>query len=114
MAHFAELDNNNIVLRVCVIDDAHESNGPAWCKNFWGGVEWVQTSYNNNIRKQFAGKGMSYDSTKDIFITVQPFPSWTLDSNNDWEAPTPQPDDDKSYEWNEPTLAWVETPEGII
>jgi len=113
MAHFAELDSNNIVLRVTVVSDIHEANGPAWCKNFWGGVEWVQTSYNNNIRKQFAGNGMSYDSTKDIFIAIPRFASWTLDSNNDWEAPTPQPDDDKSYDWHEPTLTWLETPEEI-
>ena len=114
MAHFAELDNNNIVLRVCVVDDAHESNGPAWCKNFWGGVEWVQTSYNGNIRKQFAGISMTYDAVKDKFISPQPYTSWTLDTNNDWQAPTPRPVDDKSYEWDEPTLTWVETPEGII
>tara|TARA_R110000796_G_C14334281_1_gene409514 strand:+ start:327 stop:656 length:330 start_codon:yes stop_codon:yes gene_type:complete len=107
MAHFAEIDNNNVVLRVTVIPDAHESAGEMWCNSFWGG-NWKQTSYNNTIRKQFAGIGMTYDVIKDIFISVQPFPSWTLDNNNDWQPPTPMPVDDKVYAWDEDSLAWVE------
>ena len=107
MAHFAELDSNNIVLRVIVVADEHEADGENWCNNFAGGT-WKQTSYNNKIRKQFAGIGMTYDSTKDKFISQQPFPSWALDSDDDWQAPTPYPDGDKVYEWDEESLAWIE------
>ena len=101
MAHFAELDNNNKVLRVLVFDNADvEANGgdksesaASFCETIVPfsatGVKWVQTSYNNNFRKQYAGEGYTYDSSKDIFIAYQPFPSWTLNSNNDWEAPIP-------------------------
>tara|TARA_R110000803_G_scaffold44018_5_gene93469 strand:+ start:85 stop:420 length:336 start_codon:yes stop_codon:yes gene_type:complete len=107
MAHFAELDNNSTVLRVTVVDDAHEAGGESWCNSFWGGV-WKQTSYNNTIRKQFAGIGMTYDAVKDKFISPQPYASWALDSDDDWQAPTPMPDDDKHYVWNEDTLNWDE------
>tara|TARA_R110002073_G_scaffold721_4_gene5416 strand:- start:18 stop:347 length:330 start_codon:yes stop_codon:yes gene_type:complete len=107
MAHFAELDENNIVLRVCVVDDDNERSGESWCNNFWGGI-WKQTSYNSTIRKQFAGIGMSYDKAKDKFISKQPYPSWVLDSNDDWQAPTATPDDGKMYSWDEDSLAWVE------
>jgi len=107
MAHFAELGTNNIVQRVTVVSDEHEPNGETWCNRFWGGT-WKQTSYNNRIRKQFASKGMIYDQTKDKFISPQPHASWTLDSNDDWQAPTPMPDDDKIYAWNESALSWQE------
>ena len=109
MAHFAELNENNKVLRVLVIDDAHEADGPAWCYRTFGGLKWVQTSYNNTIRKQYAGIGMTYDEAKDKFISQQPFPSWELDSNDDWQPPTPMPDDDKIYTWNESALSWEES-----
>tara|TARA_R110000787_G_scaffold3226_2_gene12805 strand:- start:294 stop:629 length:336 start_codon:yes stop_codon:yes gene_type:complete len=107
MAHFAELDSNNIVLRVIVVADEHEADGENWCNNFAGGT-WKQTSYNNNIRKQFAGIGFTFDAAKDKFIEPQPYPSWALDSDDDWQAPTARPDDDKMYYWDEDTLAWVE------
>tara|TARA_R100001086_G_scaffold210466_1_gene126351 strand:+ start:101 stop:433 length:333 start_codon:yes stop_codon:yes gene_type:complete len=107
MAHFAELDSNNIVLRVCVVADEHESDGENWCANFWGGT-WKQTSYNANIRKQFAGVGYTYDAAKDKFIAPQPFSSWSLDSNDDWQAPVERPDDGKVYQWDEPNRQWVE------
>ena len=107
MAHFAELDSNNIVLRVIVVADEHEADGENWCNNFAGGT-WKQTSYNNNIRKQFAGIGFTFDAAKDKFIAPQPYPSWALDSDDDWQAPTARPDDDKMYYWDEDTLAWVE------
>jgi len=115
MAHFAELDENNKVLRVVVIDNADtsdangnevESIGIAFCQKLWGGT-WIKTSYNNNTRKTFAGVGYTYDPKNDIFIPEQPFPSWKLDSNNDWQAPTPYPTDGKDYEWNEKTTSWV-------
>tara|TARA_R110000822_G_scaffold141906_1_gene279758 strand:- start:731 stop:1060 length:330 start_codon:yes stop_codon:yes gene_type:complete len=105
MAHFAELNNSNIVLRVTVVDDIHEANGEAWCNNFWGG-NWKQTSYNGSIRKQFAGQGMTYDTIKDKFIKPQPFPSWALDINDDWQPPTPMPEGGVMHNWDEPTLTW--------
>jgi hypothetical protein len=107
MAHFAELDSNNIVLRVIVVADEHEADGENWCNNFAGGT-WKQTSYNANIRKQFAGIGYTYDATKDKFIAPQPYPSWALDSNDDWQPPTPYPDDNKLYFWDEDSLSWIE------
>lgn len=107
MAHFAEIDSTNIVLRVIVVADEHEINGAEWCHNLLGGT-WIQTSYNNRIRKQYAGIGYSYDADADVFIAPQPFPSWTLDSNHDWQPPTEMPNDGKMYRWNEASLAWVE------
>ena len=112
MAHFAELNGDKIVLRVCVVDNNIETSsgklgvndkhvdGETWCVNFWGGI-WKQTSYNNNFRKQYAGKGMIYDTAKDKFIRPQPYASWSLDSEDDWQAPITYPDDDKEYTWNE-------------
>ena len=118
MAHFAELDGGNIVLRVCVVDNAHvpsdkHIDGETWCTNFWGGT-WKQTSYNNNFRKQYAGIGYTYDAAKDKFIQPQPHASWTLDGDDDWQAPIAEPDDGKRYTWNETlyqsdnTKGWVE------
>jgi hypothetical protein len=66
----------------------------------------VQTSYNHNIRKQFAGTGYTYDSDSDVFVAPQPYPSWSLDDNSDWQAPTPMPEDDNLYNWNEETQNW--------
>ena len=107
MAHFAELDENNIVKRVCVVDNAHvpsdkHADGETWCANFWGGT-WKQTSYNHKFRKQFAGVGMTYDATKDKFISPKPHASWALDGNDDWQAPLAKPSDydTKEYHWNE-------------
>ena len=72
----------------------------------FGHTNWVQTSYNNNIRKQFAGVGFTYDDVNDIFVAPQPYPSWSLDDNSDWQAPTPMPEDDNMYSWNEDTQSW--------
>ena len=116
MAHFAELDENNIVLRVIVVDNndildnlgvEQEQMGVDLCTNLLGGT-WIQTSYNDNMRKQYAGIGYDYDSTKDKFISPQPFPSWSLDTNDDWEAPVAYPTDGRSYMWDETTESWVE------
>jgi len=115
MAHFAELDKNNIVIRVIVIhnneckdQDENESEviGALFCHNLLGG-HWKQTSYNNNIRKQFAAIGYSYDPEADVFVEPQPYPSWTLDSNHDWQPPTPKPTKG-FWGWNEETLSWNE------
>ena len=96
MAHFAELDNNNVVLRVivvgndCVPSDEHV-DGETWCINFFKGGTWKQTSYNHNFRKQYAGIGMTYDAAKNKFLSPQPFASWALDANDDWQAPVTFP-----------------------
>jgi hypothetical protein len=107
MAHFAELDSENIVIRVVVIDDEHEDNGVEYCHNLLGG-RWIQTSYNHNIRKQYAGVGYSYDDVRDEFVLPQPFPSWSLNEDNDWQAPIEKPEG--NYRWDEGTLSWVELP----
>jgi len=103
MAHFAELNLSNEVLRVIVISnndvDSHGGDLSSEAEIFVAsivphsenGTAWKQTSYNNNFRKQYAGIGDSYDSSKDKFISPQPFSSWTLDSNDDWEAPVTKP-----------------------
>jgi hypothetical protein len=109
MAHFAEINSTNTVLRVIVVADEHEANGAEWCNNLLGGT-WVQTSYNGNIRKQYAGIGFTYDATGDVFIQPQPFPSWSLDSNYDWQAPIEHPADGKFYLWDEANQLWVESP----
>ena len=111
MAHFAELeskvdptgftsDTHQIVKRVVVVgndiaanggiigDNDMHVDGETWCANFFKGGSWKQTSYNNKFRKQYAGIGYRYDSTKNKFIAPQPFASWSLDSNDDWQAPT--------------------------
>jgi hypothetical protein len=117
MAHFVELDANNVVLRGIVVNNAEtvdeddvekESIGVAFCERLLGGV-WKQTSYHGNIRKRYAGIGYTYDAERDAFITPQPFPSWALDANADWQAPVPMPTDGKMYRWDEDTLSWVET-----
>ena len=104
MAHFAELDNN-IVLRVIVVDDTNEADGENWCNNFAGGV-WKQTSYNNNIRYNYAGIGYVFDADADAFYAPQLYPSWSLDDAYIWQPPTPYPDDDKEYLWDEDSLEW--------
>jgi len=122
MAHFAEINTNsreypegnvipadNKVMRVCVVDNANvpsdkHIDGETWCTNMWGGT-WKQTSYNGNFRKQFAAVGDIYDAAKDKFIKPQPYDSWTLDGDDDWQAPIAEPADfdgiDKKYSWNE-------------
>ena len=124
MAHFAELNSSNEVLRVIVVsnDDVNANGGDqhADAETFvttivphsTGGVAWKQCSYNNNFRKQYAGKGFTYDSSKDIFIDAKPYPSWTLNSSSDWEAPVDKPDDGKRYNWNETDRQWEELTNG--
>ena len=110
MAHFAEINNDNTVIRVLVVDNSIEHRGADFLANDLGlGGTWVQTSYNNNIRKQYAGIGFTYDAINDVFITPQPYPSWLLDENFNWQAPTPRPAEGRWY-WDEETTSWVEAP----
>ena len=103
MSHFAEIDNDNIVQRVIVAEQDFINSGAVG-----DSFRWVQTSYNNNFRKNYAGKGYTYDKTRDAFISPQPFPSWLLDEDTcRWDAPTPMPDDGKMYDWDEDTTSWV-------
>lgn len=109
MAHFAEIDSSGIVLRVIVVSDEYENNGAEWCHSLLGGT-WIQTSFNNRIRKQFASIGGTYNKTADLFVAPQPYPSWSLDSNYDWQAPIERPADGKDYSWDELNQVWVEFP----
>ena len=121
MAHFAELDEDKKVIRVCVVDNAHvpsdkHADGETWCANFWGGT-WKQTSYNSNFRKQFAGIGFTYDVAKNKFISPKPYASWSLDDNDDWQAPVKYPTittygsndplDRYIISWDEENLRWI-------
>ena len=123
MAHFAELDSNNIVKRVVVVgNDVTTAAGPlgendmhvdgeTWCVNFFKGGTWKQTSYNHNFRKQYCGKGYTFDAAKDKFISPQPYDSWALDGNDDWQAPVTFPTDttDKTISWDEAGQKWTAT-----
>jgi hypothetical protein len=114
MAHFAELDENNIVTQVIVVHNNEllengvesEAKGIAFCQSLFGG-NWAQTSYNATIRKNYAGIGFIYNPTLDAFIPPKPYPSWILNEDTcNWEAPVPYPEDGSEYIWNEETLSW--------
>ena len=115
MAHFAKIGVNNKVLQVvCVNNDVildadgveNEAMGIAFCRNLFGG-DWLQTSYNGRIRKNFASVGFSYDTDRDAFIPPQPYPSWTLNEDSClWGAPVARPNDGNIYTWNEAQLQW--------
>lgn len=108
MAHFARLDENNVVIDVAVVPDAQEHRGEAFMRDDLGlGGRWVQTSYNNNIRRRFAGIGMTYDPVNDVFIQRKEFGSWTLDENFDWQPPKPLPKGNRAYVWDESVQDWV-------
>ena len=110
MAHYAFLDNNNIVTEVIVGIDETELienlDTETWYSNFRGQT-CKRTSYNNRIRKQYAGIGYKYDSNADVFIAPQPYLSWSLDNNSDWQPPTPMPTEGEWY-WDEANLTWAE------
>ena len=124
MAHFAELDSNNVVLRVIVVSNEDvDANGgdqstgaedfvPTIVPHSENGVAWKQTSYNHNFRKQYAGLGYTFDSSKDKFILPKPFASWTLDSNDDWQAPVTYPNSQEisgnpvNISWDEDNQRW--------
>ena len=103
MSHFAEINNDGVVQRVIVAEQDFINSGAVG-----DSFLWVQTSYNNNFRKQFAGIGFTYDKAKDKFIAPHPYPSWALDSNDDWQAPSAVPDDGKLYDWDEDSKSWKE------
>lgn len=115
MAHFAQLDANNKVTQVIVVDNndvldengvENEVVGQEFCTNLLGGL-WLQTSYNGNIRKNYAGIGFDYDASRDAFIAPQPYPSWALNETTcQWEAPLPMPVDGNEYKWNEELINW--------
>ena len=109
MAHYAFLDEDNIVTEVIVgIDETELIEGldsESWYAQFRGQI-CKRTSYNNRIRKQYAGVGYRYDADLDVFIAPQPFASWTLDNNFDWQPPSTQPDG--RYYWDESALSWIE------
>jgi len=120
MAHFATINELNIVTNVeVVVNDVildgdgveQEQLGVDFLTSLYGAGNYKKTSYNNNFRKQFAGIGFTYNAAKDIFISLQPFPSWALDENDDWQAPVTYPadgDENKVYRWDEDTTNWVE------
>ena len=106
MSHWAEIDSNNKVIRVLVGDNNAPDEGEAFMKSLGG--TWVKTSYNGNIRKNYAGVGYEYRSDIDAFVAPQPYPSWSLDVDAKWQPPTPYPTDNKMYSWNEETTEWTE------
>jgi hypothetical protein len=106
MAHFAEIDNDNKVIRVLVVADEYEKDGQKYLSKTLGlGGTWIQTSYNSQIRGIYAGVGYSYDKTEDIFITPQPFPSWIREGSI-WNSPIAHPKDGEGYQWNEENQSW--------
>ena len=105
MSHWAEIDENNIVTRVLVGNNSEPDEGEAFMNSLGG--TWVKTSYNGNIRKNFAGIGMHYDAQRDAFIAPKPFDSWVLNEETcQWEAPIPYPTDGVMYAWDEATTDW--------
>ena len=120
MAHFAEIDENNVVTRVLVVSDDQEDRGQDFLSNDLGlGGTWLKTSYNTTagehrnggtpFRKNYAGIGFTYDADRDAFIPPKPFNSWLLDEDKCiWEAPVPMPTDEKLYNWDEETTSWKE------
>lgn len=122
MAHFAKLDENNVVTEVIVVSNVElndlpfpesEPIGVQFCKLLYGPLtNWKQTSYNGNFRKQFAGIGGTYSEVGDVFVLSKPvrFPSWVLNSNYDWVPPIPRPNDNV-YIWNESTVSWDVVPQ---
>lgn len=117
MAHFAKLDSDNIVTQVVVVDNSvlekadgteSELKGKQFLNSLFGSAKWVQTSYNGTIRKNYAGVGYKYDSTRDAFIPPKPYTSWTLNETTClWEAPVTYPTDGNLYNWDETNLQWV-------
>lgn len=123
MAHFAQIDENNVVVQVLVVSDADEHRGQEFLANDLGlGGTWKKTSYNTHggvhalggtpYRKNYAGVGYTFDAARDAFIPPKPFNSWVLNETSClWEAPVAYPTDGKMYTWNEASTSWVEVTE---
>jgi hypothetical protein len=117
MAHFAKINQDNEVLEVIVVNNNvvqnldfpdSEPRGISFCKFLYGTeTNWKQTSYNRSFRKNFAGIGSFYLTEKDVFTTPRPYPSWTLNENDDWDPPIPHPNDGLEYYWDEENVQWV-------
>lgn len=102
MSHFAEINSDSIVQRVIVAEQDFINSGQVG-----DSFNWVQTSYNGNFRKNYAGTGYTYDKAKDAFIAPKPYPSWVLvEATCHWKAPVDYPSDGETYTWNEETTAW--------
>ena len=120
MAYFAQIDEDGTVLQVISVSNADapdpapthsEPLGQAFIADVLGlPGEWRQTSYNGTFRRRYAGIGWRYDTDRDAFIPLQPYPSWSLDANHDWQPPTPYPSDGLPYAWDEESQSWVEIP----
>lgn len=110
MAHFAKIDDNNIVLEVMVVPDKEELRGEEYLNELGFVGRWIQTSYNNNIRKRYAGIGFSYNEELDMFLCPKPYSSWILNTElGEWYAPVEMPNNpNKMYVWNEENLSWEE------
>jgi hypothetical protein len=109
MSHWAEVNEENVVVRVLVGDnnDPNGDEGYQWLLDNLGGT-WIKTSYNGNIRKNYAGVGYTYNEQRDAFVPPKPFESWILNEDTClWDAPTPYPTDGEMYYWNEDELSWV-------
>jgi len=116
MAHFVQITNGTVTNGMVISNDvvgvdypASEPVGQTFIAQHGYEGQWLQTSYNNNFRKQYAGIGFTYDFDADVFIVPQPYPSWSLDSNYDWQAPTPKPEG--FVYWDEESLSWLPIPE---
>tara|TARA_B100001939_G_C16522334_1_gene438438 strand:- start:23 stop:403 length:381 start_codon:yes stop_codon:yes gene_type:complete len=120
MAHFAEINEENIVTQVIVVhnnellvgEEESEEKGIDFCESLYGHRNWVQTSYNNNIRYNYAGVGYTWDPDNNAFYEPQPYPSWSLNEDFKWEAPVPYPEnvsEDKIYTWDEENQEWKVT-----
>ena len=108
MAHFAEIDDDNVVIRVLVVPDDEEHRGQEYLSGDLGlGGNWIQTSYNANIRANFAGPGGTYDPTNDVFLHPKPFDNWVLDEAYQWIPPVARPDGEY-WGWNQETSEWDE------
>jgi len=117
MAHFAKIDENNIVTQVVVVDNKDTSDaegvekehiGAAHLEKILGG-NWKQTSYNGNMRKNYAGIGYTYRADIDAFVPPKPFPSWLLNADAQWEPPVAMPTDGQMYVWDEENINWILT-----
>jgi hypothetical protein len=119
VAYFAQLDEDGTVLQVISVSNADapdpapehsEPLGQAFIADVLGlSRTWVQTSWSGSIRKQYAGIGWRYDAEADVFVAPQPYPSWTLDANHDWQPPTPMPAEGGPWAWDEDTTSWIES-----